>query len=169
MGTGKQRVLHFTGKRRITAGRVRRQFRLLGTEGTTSPEEDLETDCVNVTHGSWSGTEGETGFNTASRRGEEDSHRTAHSRHEACDDEFLWSHCQARRRKGREMSMAAHLATLLAGTQTPLGQRLMEKHAAHGTGSQIRNTPKPCSCTATVFLLVGPFIKFRSRQPRSKS
>ena len=135
MGTSKQRVSHFTGKRRITAGRIRRQFRLLGTEGTTSPEEDPETDCVNVTHGSWPGPEGETSFDTASRRGDEDSHRTAHARlrpgpqegeDEACYDEFL---CLAARQdavRAEKSQFLAHRATLLAGTQTPLGQRLME-------------------------------------------
>ena len=168
MGTSKRRVLHFTGKRRITARRIRRQFRLAGTEGTTSPEEDPETDRVNVTHGSWSGTEGETSFqhDKQKRRGGQPQNSsytpavgvTQEGKDKACDVEFLWSHCSDAERAEKSRWLA-HIATLFVGAQTPLRQRLVDKPAAcNSMGPRIASGIPPGWPR---------LIKFRSCLPRS--
>ena len=114
MGAGQQRVLQFAGKRRAIARRIRGQLCKTCAEGTASSEKYPEEDCHNVAHGSWARIEGKASSKSSCRGDEEDSHGTAHScqrtgpqegKDKACDDEFLWSHSSARRRKSREESM----------------------------------------------------------------
>ena len=143
MGTSEQRVLHFTGKRRITAGRIRRQFRLLGTESTASPEEDPETDA------SMSPMDlgQELRERQPSTRQAEDSNRTAHSRQrsgpeegedEAGGGECLRLHCSPR---SREKSLAS----------SPRGETGHVQQ--YGSRPQVWNAAQLCSCAAPVFPL----------------
>ena len=67
-----------------------------------------------------------------------------------CDDEFLWSHSSARRRKSREKSLACSPGSAPRGhadnswTKTGGETCCVQQH---GTGSQIRNAQKPGACT----------------------
>ena len=140
MGAGQQGIVRLTGGRRIVARKLRRRVRQFCAEGAASTETDPETNRCSVTH--WNLANESRDAQAASLRAEE-VRKTATEQLAIASGRvpkkartrlamMSFSGPTARQdAEGAEKSRwLAHLATLLVGTQTPLGQRLVEKLAA---------------------------------------
>ena len=139
-------------------------------EGYGDVQADPETNRCNVTQATWPRIEKCASSQSTCRRGEEDSHRTARDRSrvpkKARTRVVMMSFSGPTARQDAERAeksrWLAHLATLLVGTQTPLGQRLVEQPTtcnSMGLGLRSGNAAQAFSCTTSflhVALPLGP-------------